>query len=114
MALSNESSANESNVQGEKINHQYSKSFEFENDFRKYYNKYLKRNVEYFSFLRPLNELQIAMAFSKFEKYHTIFKSCNVGSKGAEWKWCCNCPKCLFVYIILSPFLYKQKLINFI
>lgn len=112
VALSNESSANESNVQGEKINHQYSKSFEFENDFRKYYNKYLKRNVEYFSFLRPLNELQIAMAFSKFEKYHTIFKSCNVGSKGAEWKWCCNCPKCLFVYIILSPFLYKQRLIN--
>lgn len=112
VALSNESSANESNVQGEKINHQYSKSFEFENDFRKYYNKYLKRNVKYFSFLRPLNELQIAMAFSKFEKYHTIFKSCNVGSKGAEWKWCCNCPKCLFVYIILSPFLYKQRLIN--
>lgn len=112
VALSNESSANESNVQGEKINHQYSKSFEFENDFRKYYNKYLKRNVEYFSFLRPLNELQIAMVFSKFEKYHTIFKSCNVGSKGVEWKWCCNCPKCLFVYIILSPFLYKQKLIN--
>ena len=112
VALSNESSANESNVQGEKINHQYSKSFEFENDFRKYYNKYLKRNVEYFSFLRPLNELQIAMSFSKFEKYHTIFKSCNVGSKGVEWKWCCNCPKCLFVYIILSPFLYKQKLIN--
>lgn len=112
VALSNESSANESNVQGEKINHQYSKSFEFENDFRKYYNKYLKRNVEYFSFLRPLNELQIAMAFSKFEKYHNIFKSCNVGSKGVEWKWCCNCPKCLFVYIILSPFLYKQRLIN--
>lgn len=112
VALSNEASANESNVQGEKINHQYSKSLEFENDFRKYYNKYLKRNVEYFSFLRPLNELQIAMAFSKFEKYHTIFKSCNVGSKGAEWKWCCNCPKCLFVYIILSPFLYKQRLIN--
>lgn len=112
IALSNESSANESNVEGEKINHQYSKSFEFENDFRYYAKKYLKRNTEYFSFLRPLNELQIAMTFSKFEKYHDIFKSCNVGSKGEQWKWCCNCPKCLFVYIILSPFLYKEKLIN--
>ena len=112
VALSNESSANESNVEGEKINHQYSKSIEFENDFRYYANKYLKRNVEYFSFLRPLNEFQIAMAFSKFEKYHHIFKSCNVGSTGEQWKWCCNCPKCLFVYIILSPFLYKEKLIN--
>ena len=52
------------------------------------------------------------MAFSKFEKYHSIFKSCNVGSKGETWKWCCNCPKCLFVYTILSPFLYKEKLVN--
>lgn len=112
IALSNESSANESNVEGEKINHQYSKSVEFENDFRFYSNKYLMRNTEYFSFLRPLNELQIAMAFSRFEKYHSIFKSCNVGSKGEVWKWCCNCPKCLFVYTILSPFLYKEKLVN--
>ena len=112
IALSNESSANESNVDGEKVNHQYSKSVEFENDFRYYSAKYLKRNTEYFSFLRPLNELQIAMAFSKFEKYHSIFKSCNVGSKGETWKWCCNCPKCLFVYTILSPFLYKEKLVN--
>jgi hypothetical protein len=112
IALSNESSANESNVEGEKINHQYSKSVEFENDFRFYSSKYLLRNTEYFSFLRPLNELQIAMAFSKFEKYHPIFKSCNVGSKGEVWKWCCNCPKCLFVYTILSPFLYKEKLVK--
>lgn len=112
IALSNESSANESNVEGEKINHQYSKSVEFENDFREYASKYLKRNTEYFSFLRPLNELQIAKEFSKFEKYHPIFKSCNVGSKGEEWKWCCNCPKCLFVYTILSPFLYKNKLVK--
>ena len=112
IALSNESSANESNVEGEKINHQYSKSFEFEQDFRNYANKYLKTNVEYFSMLRPLNELQIAMLFARKEKYHSIFRSCNVGSKTIPWNWCGNCPKCLFVYVILSPFLYKEKLIN--
>ena len=112
IALSNESSANESNVEGEKIKHQYSKSFEFEQDFRNYANKYLKTNVEYFSMLRPLNELQIAMLFARNEQYHTIFRSCNVGSKTIPWEWCGNCPKCLFVYIILSPFLYKEKLIN--
>lgn len=112
IALSNENSANESNVVGEKINHQYSKSFEFEQDFEEYSNKYLKANIKYFSFLRPLNELQIAKIFSKHEKYHKVFKSCNVGSKGKEWIWCCNCAKCLFAYIILSPFLYKEKLIN--
>ena len=62
--------------------------------------------------LRPISELQIAMLFSKQEKYHEIFKSCNVGSKSTPWIWCCNCPKCLFVYTILSPFLYKEKLIK--
>lgn len=112
IALSNENSANESNVVGEKINHQYSKSFEFECDFEEYASKYLKAPVKYFSFLRPLNELQIAKIFSRQEKYHSIFKSCNVGSKGNEWKWCCNCAKCLFAYIILSPYLYKEKLIK--
>ena len=112
VALSNENSANESNVVGEKINHQYSKSFEFEEDFENYSSRYLKAPVKYFSFLRPLNELQIAKIFSKHEKYHHIFKSCNVGSKGAEWKWCCNCAKCLFAYTILSPFLYKEKLVS--
>ena len=52
------------------------------------------------------------MLFSREEKYHKIFKSCNVGSKEEKWKWCCDCPKCLFVYTILSPFLYKEKLVE--
>lgn len=112
VALSNEASANESNVDGENINHQYSKTIEFENDFREYSLKYLKGNVEYFSLLRPISELQIAKLFSELEDYHKIFKSCNVGSKQQPWKWCCDCPKCLFVYTILSPFLYKEKLVN--
>lgn len=112
IALSNESSANESNVKGEKINHQYSKSFEFEEDFREYADKYLNAGVEYFSMLRPLNEIQIAMLFARNEQYHKIFRSCNVGSKTVPWEWCGDCPKCLFVYIILSPFLYKEKLVE--
>ncbi len=112
IALSNENSANESNIDGEKINHQYSKTYEFENDFYNYAKKNLKVPVKYFSFLRPLNELQIAKLFSKYEKYHKVFKSCNVGSKSTEWEWCGKCPKCLFVFIILSPFLYKTKLVD--
>ena len=108
VALSNENSANESNVIGKKINHQYSKSFEFECDFENYSNEYLKAPVKYFSFLRPLNELQIAKIFSRQEKYHSVFKSCNVGSK--QDIWCGHCPKCLFVYIILSPYLSLEEL----
>lgn len=112
IVLSNEDSANESNVVGTKINHQYSKSFEFEKDFNEYTQKYFNLDIKYFSFLRPLQEIKIAELFSKYEKYHKVFRSCNQGSKLSNWSWCCNCPKCLFVYIILSAFLTKDKLVE--
>ena len=112
ITLSNESSANESTVIGTKINHQYSKTYEFENDFNNYTKKYFNIDIQYFSLLRPLTEYQIGMLFSNYKQYHQIFKSCNVGSKTQPWKWCCNCPKCLFVYTILSPYLYKEDLVN--
>ncbi len=112
VALSNESSANESNIKDSNINHQYSKSLEFENDFKEYSEKYLKADVIYYSALREYSELQIAEMFAKYKQYHKVFKSCNVGSKTVPWKWCCNCPKCLFVYIILSPFLTPKELVE--
>jgi hypothetical protein len=64
--------------------------------------------VQYFSFLRPLSELQIAKLFSQCKAYHPVFRSCNVGSKTDSW--CGHCPKCLFTWIILSPFLSREKL----
>lgn len=108
VVLSNESSANESTVEGTMVNHQYSKSFKFEKDFTDYESSYVKSQVFYFSLLRPFSELQIAKFFAKHEKYYKIFRSCNVGSKVDEW--CGHCPKCLFVYIILSPFIKLSKL----
>jgi len=108
IALSNENSANESTVPGTNINHQYSKSIEFESDFRDYVAENLNHEVQYFSFLRPLSELQIASLFAQYEAYHPVFRSCNVGSKTDSW--CAHCPKCLFTWIILSPFLSREKL----
>jgi UDP-N-acetylmuramoylalanine--D-glutamate ligase len=108
VALSNENSANQSTVPGSDINHQYSKSFEFEEDFAFYSKKYVHPDLEYFSFLRPLNELQIGKLFSSFSEHFSGFRSCNVGSK--EDKWCGKCPKCLFTYIILSPFILGYQL----
>ncbi len=110
IALSNESSANEPTVPDSEINHQYSKSIAFENDFRDYVNKYISSDIEYFSFLRPLNEIQIASLFSRNRDYYMVFKSCNAGSKTDSW--CGKCPKCLFTYIIMSPFVAQNDLIN--
>ena len=108
IALSNEDSANESTVAGSTVNHQYSKSFEFEKDFHEYEKRYLKSGTYYFSLLRPYSEFQIARLFAKQKAYHSIFRSCNAGSK--EDKWCGHCPKCLFVFFILSPFLPHKEL----
>lgn len=108
VALSNESSANEETIPNTKVNHQYSKSFEFEASFREYEAQYIKSGVDYFSILRPLSEMQIAKYFSTLKQYHSIFRSCNAGSK--DGIWCGKCPKCLFVYIILSPFLSTDEL----
>jgi UDP-N-acetyl-alpha-D-muramoyl-L-alanyl-L-glutamate epimerase len=110
IALSNEASANEVTIPGTHVNHQYSKSFAFERDFRSYLHAFISPDINYFSFLRPLNELQIAALFSHNEKYFVNFKSCNVGSKTDEW--CCNCPKCLFTWIMLSPFIEHNRLIE--
>jgi hypothetical protein len=120
IAFSNEKSSNEGNVKylGQIINHQYSKSFDFEQKFREYSKKYLAKNVEYFSFLRPLYEIQIAKIFSKYPQYFNAFLSCNVayqtksGTKIPTRKWCGKCPKCLFVFTILYPFIEKKKLIK--
>lgn len=110
IVLSNESSANESTVVGQDVNHQYSKSFEFEADFHSYEEKYLATGQYYFSFLRPLAEFQIAKMFVSHRKYLPIFRSCNLGSKVSPDIWCGECPKCLFVCLILSPFLSLSEL----
>ncbi len=110
IVLSNEQSSNQSNILGTNVNHQYSKSYEFESDFLNYCNKYFKTPIKYFSILRPITELQIASIFSKYDKYFKAFKSCNVGLKNNIW--CGNCSKCLFVYVILSPFLSQEELID--
>lgn len=108
IALSNESSSNEPTVPNSEINHQYSKSIEFENDFRYYVDNYINHDIQYFSFLRPLNELQIAHIFSNNKDYYKKFKSCNVGSKTDSW--CGKCPKCLFTWIIMSAFIPQNVL----
>ncbi len=111
--VANESSANQPNLEYKNtpINHQWSKSFEFEQAFRDYAQDYLgskPKQAEYLSFLRPLNELQIAQKFAQLDKQLTHFKSCNIGQKTDSW--CHHCPKCAFVFLMLFPFCDKETL----
>jgi len=107
---SNEKSANYENLDfhGVKINHQYTKSYQFESEFANYIKLYLSPQLSYFSLLRPLYELQILKIFAKFDKYHNTFVSCN--NTIHESHWCGRCSKCAFIYLGLYPFLNSIKL----
>ena len=120
IVLSNERSAESPNTiwNGFEINHQYSKSLEFEDDFRNYIGGSIATDVEYFSFLRWLYEVQITKLFSELcAKYFSVFSSCNNNFKiSKKWNqdtlWCKKCPKCLFVYVMLSAFLSSDDLMK--
>jgi hypothetical protein len=116
IAFSWEKSSDEPNLKykGRWVNHQWSKTSEFESALNSYAKKYLIENIEIFSPLRGLSELEIAQIFSKLKKYHPVFVSCNNPykiEKGGR-KWCQKCPKCLFVFALLYPFLEKKELMK--
>ncbi len=118
IAMSNEESANEGNVKYQNvfINHQWSKSEEFEILFQKYIQKYIDPSLTYVSHLRELNELQIAQKFVEYPEYFSCFSSCNRnwkitgGINDQESPWCGECPKCAFSFVLFSAFLSKKQL----
>lgn len=115
--FSNEASAGEGNVtyEGEQINHQYSKTLEFEKALQGYIHGQISPSLECFSLLRPLGELRISELFARslFGKYAGHFSSCNRNFRHGEMtlSWCGECPKCAFVFLILAPFIAKPKLV---
>lgn len=114
--VSNESSASDPTLeyQGVPINHQYSKSLEFERDFQSLLQHLFGESLGYFSLLRPFTELRIAELFAQigFEKYQGVFSSCNRAFRNGEHHlfWCGECPKCAFVFLVLTPFVPREKL----
>lgn len=109
VAMANERSASKGNVKwgGIDVNHQFSKSVRAEGLMRSALVE-LGAGVDYFSVLRPASELGIAKAFTQLTAYHQAFSSCNTnfrldGSVPSD-RWCCDCPKCRFVFLVMAPF----------
>ena len=110
VAMSNEWSASIPTLQyqGRPVNHQYSKSADFEAAFR----GVLAQNAaspEYFSWLRDRTELWVGREFAALEPYHGSFRSCNKAFYTDPARrldhWCGQCDKCCFIDLILAPFL---------
>jgi len=121
--VGNEKSANYGNVEylGEIINHQWSKSEEFEALFNNYVRKFITSDITYSSPLRGMSELEVVREFVRYPKYFKVFSSCNANFKispstllrtNPKRIWCGKCAKCLFVFICLSAFLSKEKVLN--
>ncbi len=129
VAMSNERSANIGNVtfKGLMVNHQWSKSVEFERMFRRYLSDVIMTNTEYFSAVRPYSELKIAQIFSQYPEYFSRVTSCNknwrilakhdeagaaMHPSEASGAWCNTCPKCAFVFACMAAFLDKADLLT--
>lgn len=115
IAMAVERSASEETVivDGVPVNHQYSKSLDFELATRDLIAGSIDPDLTYGSGLRPYSELAIARAFARLTDYHADFCSCNrIFRRGADEKesWCGECPKCRFVTLMLAPFLEVDAL----
>jgi hypothetical protein len=116
IVFSNERSASSATLEydGQAVNHQWSKGWEFERTFAAYLRSHVASDLAYFSLLRPLSELAVTRLFARQTRYDDVFSSCNrnfriLGPKPAD-RWCGQCPKCHFVFLALAPFVTKPRL----
>lgn len=118
VVMSNEWSASAGNVEadGRVVNHQWSKSLDFEDRFRATLSEVLPVPVDYFSWLRAFSELWVAERFARLDRYHRAFRSCNRAfhiDRAQRWdRWCGRCDKCCFIDLILAPDLDAAELVG--
>jgi hypothetical protein len=115
--LSNERSASEGNAihDGREVNHQYSKSLEFEIRIADILRDATGGALSYFSLLRPYSEARIAKLFARETRFDHVFSSCNENFKlsGNDGPlWCGHCPKCHFTFLVLAPVMDKARLLS--
>jgi hypothetical protein len=117
IAFSNERSASSATLEydGQPVNHQWSKGWEFEQRFHALLKSHVAADLHYCSLLRPLSELAVTERFARTARYDDVFSSCNrnfriLGPRPAD-RWCGQCPKCHFVFLALAPFMPKPRLL---
>jgi hypothetical protein len=116
VVMSNEHSASVPNlrVAGREVNHQWSKSLAAEELIGAALDEAVGASLTVASLLRDRSELWVAEAFSRLPQYHGVFRSCNraftqdPAARAASW--CGECDKCLFIDLVLAPFIERATL----
>ncbi len=115
VVFANERSADQPTLETDDgaVNHQWAKSLAFEAGFDDWMRRSVAADLRVFSLLRRERELAVVRDFAGLEAYHAVFSSCNRNFHldGARTdRWCGRCPKCLFVFLALAPFLSPGQL----
>ncbi|NEK58274.1 hypothetical protein GCU56_10370 [Geodermatophilus sabuli] len=114
VVFANERSADEETltVGGASVNHQYSKSYEFEQLFATAAGEL---GVGYFSLTRQLSELATVSAVAELPDLRGQILSCNrsytqrhLGGEATQ-RWCLHCDKCLFTFLCFAVFLQPAE-----
>ena len=116
VAMSNEHSASVPNLtlRGREVNHQWSKSWGAEVLIGDAVAEAVGPQLSVASFLRDRSELWVARRFAELVAYHHVFRSCNrafaqdPAQRAASW--CGECDKCLFINLVLAPFVERDAL----
>jgi hypothetical protein len=116
VALANEHSASVPNLRwyNADINHQWSKSWAAELLMADAIAERVGDGLVVASYLRDRSELWVAKDFALRKEYHHVFRSCNRAfTQRAEDRaatWCGECDKCVFINLILAPFISRSSL----
>ena len=116
VVMSNEHSSSSANLRwhGRDVNHQWSKSWVAEQLIHEAVAERIGEDFTVASFLRDRSELWVARAFAALNQYHHVFRSCNRAfvqeSERRATTWCGVCDKCLFINLVLAPFMPRASL----
>ncbi len=92
------------------VNHQWSKSFEFETKLQQFIHTSISSRVTYFSAIRQLTSVGVAKLFARLPQYFEVFTSDNYvfridPARRPAGRWSLESPKSLSSYLLLTPWL---------
>lgn len=112
VVVANEASASipSINWNGTAVNHQWSKSFQFEAKLQEYIKNHIHPKITYFSAIRPLSSVAVAKRFANYPQYFEAFTSDNYvfridSAKRPNGRWSLESPKSLSSFILLAPWM---------
>lgn len=119
VVVANEASASIPRVtwQDESVNHQWSKSFGFEQQLQRYIHERICGDVTYFSAVRELTSVGVAKLFAQYPAYFEVFTSDNFvfridPTRRPNGRWSLESPKSLSSFMLLSPWIDESEMLR--